>query len=338
MRITRRAAVGLGVGIAAGTALAAPPAGRPPLEATFLQLLPADRRLGVEAWRGRIGEWQGLGVGTLYLQWLGLDGFDLLTSGSDGPGAVALLEACAAAGMPFHLGLEHRPAEDAALLHASERLATALAERRAASLMLAKKALALVRPEMLAGWYLPLELNDVQLRDTALRTLLADHVAACATALWQLTPDLPVTASTFPSRDVEAGLFAAMLDAVWPRDSRFVLLLQDGVGAGLRTPASILPVAVAVARLAERRQQNWGLIVELFTQVSGPPVSDGAFAARPAPLERIRAQLGVAECFPRAERVAFAVPHYMAGSAGPAAAALAAAYRDALVPPGPSAP
>jgi hypothetical protein len=46
----------------------------------------------------------------------------------------------------------------------------------------------------------------------------------------------------------------------------------------------------------------------------------------------------VAECFPRAERVAFAVPHYMAGSAGPAAAALAAAYRDALVPPGPSAP
>jgi hypothetical protein len=338
MRITRRATVGFGAGVVAGTALAALPAGRPPLAATFLQLLSADRRLGVEVWRERISEWQTLGVDTLYLQWLGLDGIDLLTPGPDGPGAAALLEACAAAGVRFHLGLEHRPAEDAALLSASGRLAAALAERRAASLVLAEKALALAQPEMLAGWYLPLELNDLQLRDTALRALLADHIAACATALWQLTPDLPVTASAFTSRDVEAEPFAAMLDAVWPRDGRFAFLLQDGVGAGLRTPASILPVAAAVAQLADQRRQNWGLVVELFTQVSGPPVSDGAFAAWPAPIGRVRAQLTVAERFPRAERVAFAIPHYMANSAGPAAAALAAAYRDTLVSPSPSAP
>lgn len=338
MRITRRAMLGLGMGIAAGTALAGLPGGRPSLAATFLQLLAADRRLDAAVWRARIDEWQSLGVDTLYLQWLGLDGLDLLTSGPDGPGAAALLEACAAAGMRVHLGLEHRPAEDAGLLSGSGRLAAALAERRAASLVLAEKALALAKPGLLAGWYLPLELNDLQLGDAALRALLADHVATSAAALWQLTPDLPVTASTFPSRDAAPEPFAAMLAAVWPQDRRFVFLLQDGVGAGLHTPASILPLAAAVDRLAHRRGQRWGLIIEVFTQVSGPPISDGAFAAKPAPIERIRAQLAVADRFPRAERVAFAIPHYMATAAGSAAAALAAGYRDALILPGLDAP
>jgi hypothetical protein len=240
--------------------------------------------------------------------------------------------------MRFHLGLEHRPAEDAGLLLASERLAAALTERRMASLVLAQEALALAKPEWLAGWYLPLELNDLQLRHAALRAVLAEHVAASAAALWKLTPNLPVTASAFPSRNAEPESFAAMLDAVWPQDRRFVLLLQDGVGAGLHTPASILPLATAVAQLARRRGQNWGLVIEIFTQVSGPPVNEDAFAARPAPLERIRAQLAVAEHFPRAERVAFAIPHYMASSAGPAAAVLAAAYRDTLISPSSSVP
>jgi hypothetical protein len=232
--------------------------------------------------------------------------------------------------MRVHLGLEHRPAEDAALLSASGRLAAALAERRAASLVLAEKALARAKPGLLAGWYLPLELNDLLLGNAGLRAVLAEHLAACAAALWQLTPDLPVTMSAFPSRDAAPEPFAAMLGAAWPRDRRFALLLQDGVGAGLHTPASILPLATAVAQLARRRGQPWGLIIEVFTQVSGPPVNDGAFAARPAPLERIRAQLAVAERFPHAARVAFAIPHYMATAAGPEAAALAARYRERL--------
>lgn len=338
MRITRRATVGLGAAVVAGSAIMPLPTARPPLEATFLQLLLADRRLDVAAWRQRIEEWQGLGIRTLYVQWLSLDSVDLLMPGPDGPGATALLEACAMTGMRAHLGLAHGPAEDAALAGEPRRLAAALAERREASLALAERALAFAKAGTLAGWYLPLELNDLQLGDPALRGVLAEHLAASASALWGLTPGLPVTASAYPSRGAEPGPFVAMLAAVWPADRRFALLLQDGVGAGLHTPRTILPVVAAVARLARRRGQSWGLIIEVFAQISGPPVSDGAFAALPAPVERIRAQLAVAERFPRAERVAFAVPHYMASAAGPAAAALAATFRDALVARNPSAP
>jgi hypothetical protein len=331
MAMARRAVLGLGVAAMAGTAFEALPVERPPLGATFLQLLSSDRRLEAAVWQERLCEWQALGVDTLYLQWLALDGVDLLQPGPDGPGAAALLDACATVGLRAHLGLVHVPGEDAAFIGKPQHRAGALAARRTASLAIARDALALAKRNVIAGWYLPLELNDLLLADVALRGVLAGHLAACAGALWQLTPDLPVTVSAYPSRNAGANLFAGMLEAVCPPDRRFRVLLQDTVGVGLHTPETILPIASAVASLAARRSQQWGLIVEVFTQVAGLPVDDQPFAAVPAPLERIRAQLEVAGQFPNAERIAFAIPHYMAASAGPAAAALATEYREKIL-------
>ena len=87
-------------------------------------------------------------------------------------------------------------------------------------------------------------------------------------------------------------------------------MLQDGVGvAGMGNYAGLEPLRA----LLRQRKVPFDLIVELFEQLPALEGTGGAFRARAATAERVRAQLAVARNYGAERVIAFAIDPWMLG-------------------------
>jgi hypothetical protein len=105
-----------------------------------------------------------------------------------------------------------------------------------------------------------------------------------------------------------------------------VVFFQDGVGAH-KLELTYLPLYLAAMnRAVAGSGRVLSIITELFDQVEGPPVTEGAFRAVPTDMDRLAQQLTLASKAATAGIFAFSVPDYMVPAAGPAAKRLFSEY------------
>ncbi|WP_028453721.1 DUF4434 domain-containing protein [Chitinilyticum aquatile] len=120
--------------------------------------------------------------------------------------------------------------------------------------------------QLLAGWYLPEEIDDLNWRTPQRQAMLADHLQRSVRQLQRLTPGRPVYASAFFGGHGKPQDFARML-AQLHRQSGIIWLIQDGQGVA-RTPrpdTRLYLHAISTTLPAK----SWLGVVEVFNEQPG---------------------------------------------------------------------
>ncbi len=211
------------------------------------------------------------GLSPLIVQWSQYGADDFLRE--DTP-LRRLLQASEADAVPLWLGLYADPGAFSQAMPPEQRRQYVQGQLAHNALLLSRLLLSLpVADTRLAGWYLPLELYDVDLQTDDAAQWLKQQLAAFVSAAGR-----PVAVSVFSNGSLDAETFAARLASL--RQDGLVLWLQDGSGAAL------LP-AQQRQRLLAKLDCGIGVIVEAFRQ----PQYAAAFSAIPASQAELSAAL-----------------------------------------------
>ncbi len=269
---------------------------------TFLQPWARHLEWPPDQWQALFESISALGCQEVILQWCRYDGVDYA------PLVPLLLDSARARrmrlwiGLPYESGWWQRIANDPfQALDAVAARARAFSESPAARQWR--------RHPAFAGWYLPEEIDDDHWFAAPRRRALAATLDRLA-GLFH-----PLAASGFTNRSRTADEVAGLWRELAARRRLARVLFQDGIGAGKMTLAAWPAYLEALrARLGGRLD----VVVEIFE-----PVPEAAeFQARPAPLDRIRAQAALARRATGRPPLCFNLPDYATPQAGPAAAAL----------------
>lgn len=162
----------------------------------------------------------------------------------------------------------------------------------------------------LSGWYIADEIDDVNWRTSESSTVLFAYLNQLCLRLRTVVPARSVAISGFSNGALDPELFAEFWQRLLTATGIDQLLFQDGIGARKlnlqELPLYLMPLKRAVT--SEGRQL--AIVIELYTQVAGPPLTDEAFRAIPSPISRLHEQISVAKRF-SLDAVAFSVPDYM---------------------------
>jgi hypothetical protein len=298
LTVARRALLLGGLAVLAGCGVESPLRRR--FDASFFQPWAGDAAAADAVWEARFADAASLGCSEIILQWMAWRGGG--ESFAFEPHRVAwLLDRAAAQGLTLRLGLPHDTALDRAVASGD---GTGLADALTAARDAARPWLAggFDARAGFAGWYVPLELDDLHWRDAARRDLLGAHLHALQTG------GAPLAVSGFygghATPESYAGLWDALAETVKLRP-----MLQDGAGvAAVPAAARFAALRATAARLAARGT-DFDIVVELFRQVRADP-----FAAVPARDLRLHRQLEQAASLHPARLVAFAIEPYLAGA------------------------
>ncbi len=270
-----------------------------------------------------------LGLKRLVVQWTEYDGVVFHAGAGPAPQPPPLdilLRLADHSGMKVLVGLAH----DSAYWRESERAPQrlpALFDRllaRSAATAQALRPLVAAHPAF-AGWYITEEVDDLSWTPAA-RPLLFAYLARLSEALKRLMPEADIALSGFTdSRAAPAAVEAFWRELLAAAPAIGCVLFQDGVGVGKLALEQVPDYLAAAARAARAEERKLAAVVETFRQTAGEPLSDGPFAAEPAPLARVLAQIEAAAPH-AAELVAFSVPEYMSPAGGPTAGELYRAY------------
>lgn len=177
----------------------------------------------------------------------------------------------------------------------------------------------------LAGWYLPEEINDRTFVGAEIHEAMIRYLTAVADAAHEQTGK-PVMVAPYFGMTPDGPAYATWWDTTLERADIDVIAMQDGVGTRRTTTEEGVPVFAALAEVAAKHGVALWSDLEIFEQVHGWPVDEGAWQARPADIERVIHQLELEA--PYVEKfVAFDFAHYMSPRLGGEAAALYDAYR-----------
>lgn len=300
-----------------------------PFRSSFLQPLLSDLERSPDEWQAALQDIAGLGVETLYLQWSVFGELDL----SREPGIRFLsdwLDQAHANGLRVVLGLAADADYGTQISAPADELAAYLANLRERSLAAAARLEAeLGRHPALAGWYISEEIDDRTWTQAWQVDLLREHLRSLVSLLTQLSPHKTVSISTYVSGSQSPDQFERLWRALWAAAPELRVLLQDGAGVGTVARPHHHEYALRLNRIAARSKRYWGIIVELFSQQSGPPLDDTPFSAHAAPITRILRQMGAIQALKPGpnEIVAFSVPEYLLDSSRPGQAELLSQYR-----------
>ena len=331
------AATAAGCASALGGPPAFSPRACPPgIAGSFLQLAESDLRRDRTGWDGEMAFFGAVGVTELVVQF---------TGDAHGPydrqyphtmPVRSVVHSAAAAGIKVWLGLHADPRwpantttdRDISLAAgAPPPVAPPLDDVAAVGELVAL----CVQTRLCQGFYLSSEIDDHGGIADSPRVMA---YLRAAQVLRRLAPDKRISLAPFfttmLSPDEHAQFWQPMLAA----HLFDVLMLQDGVGVGRASSATarlylealrrVLPPTPLVGGTASI--QLWA-VVELFRQVSGPPIDDRAFSARPAPFQQVERSLaeegGVAD-----KMIGFSAPDYMDPRRSRDARRLYLGYRD----------
>ena len=303
----------------------------PRLTGTFIQPLMEQGSWTQNDWNALMAELDAVGVETLYLQWTQLDRFNVFEEGSRQDLAAPIIERVLAAaeayGIKLWLGLVYDPGYWDRIRQEAPLVEVYLRRHRVSNLELVNRLNdAAGASPAFAGWYITEEIDDVTWQDVAKKNLLIEHLAATVADIRTVTPAAPIAISGFTSATLDPAALADFWFDLLSQSGIDVFLMQDGYGVH---QGNILPedMAIYMQSLRDAAQAagaQFGVIVELFTQVAGQPINDEPFAAVPAGFDRLPEQLALAADFSD-QRIGFSMPEYMSSGGPPSAGAL---YRD----------
>jgi Domain of unknown function (DUF4434) len=297
------------------------------LNGTFLQLSVQHKNWTDPQWSELFEYFRRLQLSEVILQWTTYD--DIVFYGSpaeksDSP-LTKILAAASRTGLKVWVGLYldseywNRVAEGQATSAYLNRL-------RLRSLGIAEDLAHLVRQQAaFAGWYLPEEIDDSNWQTPEARRELLRHLGLVSGRLHELTPGARIAISTFSNARVSPAQFRDFWAEAFHKSTLSTVLLQDGIGVHKLELNEFPLYAGALADVARSLGRDFGIVVELFQQISGLPLDTGAFHASPAPWERVRSQMVIAHQF-TGYVVGFSVPEYMTPLGIPGAEQLYANY------------
>lgn len=305
-----------------------------PFRSSFLQPLASDLERSAEQWQAALKDMNAVGVDTLYLQWTVYGDLDLSRdAGIDFLGR--WLDQAHSNGLQVHLGLVADADFGTKITEPADALAAYLADLRSRSLAVAERLYAsLGEHPAFAGWYLSEEIDDRTWADAWQVDLLRDHLRTLAEALEHLSPAKAVSISTYVTGTRSPAQFETLWRALWAAAPGIHLLLQDGAGVGTVSRANFDEYAHRVNKIAAGPKRYWAIIVELFSQKSGPPLDESPFSASAAPFARVLQQLNVIEALDPGpnEVIAFSVHEYLLDPARSGQAELLSEYRRRYCP------
>lgn len=300
-----------------------------PFRASFLQPLSSDLERSAEEWQTALQDIAGVGIDTLYLQWSVHGELDL----SREPGISFLsgwLDQAHSSGLRVNLGLVADADFGSRITEPAHALVPYLADLRERSLAAADRLeTRLGDHPAFVGWYLSEEIDDRSWTHPWQVDLLREHLRSLTDLLTHLSPEKAVSISTYVSGAQSPAQFERMWRALWAAAPRLHIFLQDGAGVGTVARPYFNEYALRANHIAARTNRYWGIIVELFSQQSGPPLDDAPFSAHAAPIKRILQQLEAIEALDPgpSEVVAFSVPEYLLDPAKPGQTELLSQYQ-----------
>lgn len=303
-----------------------PDAGRA-IPGTFLQLSDRHGDWDEARWSMLFSDLERLGVKQLVIQWTVHDSVAAyrsahFTSTSDAP-LDLLLRLADAAQMEVWVGLAcdsrwwrwiDRQRDEKALEVSLRRLER---DHLAVARELAPK---MSRHASFSGWYLPEEIDDRSWLPAGRRALLRTHLERVGAALRTLTPEASLAVSGFSNGFADPATLASLWHDLVGSTPVDRVLFQDGIGVHKLNLDGLPIVLGAVARGVATGDGVLQVVVEIFEQIAGPPMSDGHFVARPADAERVERQLALARTHSTGNVIVFALPDYWTSSGGPEAA------------------
>lgn len=238
--------------------------------ALFYQPQLRDRELAAAQWPGVFAQVRGRGFDTLVVQWTQYgDAF------GDPAGHAWLLQRVReahAAGLRIVLGLHGDPAffqrQEMPVASLDDYLRT-LARQDAE---VARRWLADLGDAAIAGWYLPMEIDDRRWREPDARDVLRDYLALERRQLDRIAAR-PVYVTTFFAGHMAPSGYAELVADV--RRSGVLPWVQDGIGTG-RLSRGETAIYLSAAASCDGRGAA-GVVYEVFRQTGG----DAAFRAEP---------------------------------------------------------
>lgn len=278
------------------------PAPAQALTGLFYQPQLRDRGVDAAQWGALLGAVRRQGVDTLVLQWSSYG--DAFTDIAGRAWLVARVQAARDAGLRVVLGLAFDPAFFSRQEMADAKVDDYLRRLRQDNADLARRWRAQLRPEDIAGWYLPMEVDDRRWRAPEARALLLDYLRGEAE---QLGADgKPVYVTSFFTGNMAPDAYQDFLSALGATGVR--PWVQDGGGTGkLGEPERRLYLRKSVGCNSGRAA---GMVIEIFRQTG----SDSAFAA--TPLDAPDAASRLAQRAPCSRDTLFFSLRYLPAAAG----------------------
>ena len=243
----------------------------PPVHALFYQPQLADRALPAERWPALFARVRARGFDTLVVQWTQYgDGF---TAPADRAWLRARLDEARASGLQLVLGLAADPAFFQRQDDVPDVVTSYLQGLAHRDVAVAAQWQALLGAPAIAGWYLPLEIDDQHWRSAEARRALTAALAEEVRGLRALAPARPIYVTAFFSGRMAPAAYAQLLADM--HDTGVRVWVQDGAGtAQLGAAERDLYLAAADGCAGSPAQ---GRVHEIFAQVPG----QAAFAAQP---------------------------------------------------------
>ncbi len=163
-------------------------------------------------------------------------------------------------------------------------------------------------------------------RDEESSRILIEYLDILSEYLRSLSPGKAVAVSGFSNAVMSPQDLRIFWQGILRGTAIDTVFFQDGIGVH-KLDLDNLPKYLEALRWAcSKESRQLEVVVEVFSQTAGVPVSDGIFAAIPAPLSRIKDQLMIAKRY-SSKVIAFSVPEYMTPLGGSQAENLFNEYR-----------
>jgi hypothetical protein len=316
---------------AAGPPSPAPQAAR--IGGTFIQLLNSHGDWKQETWTELFSQFKRLGIGEIIIQWSLYDDTAFFPTADfktvHNPPLETVLRLADEGQMRVFVGLAHDSTYWQKIKRDPALIEVFLRRLRVKSEKVAEVLAPMVRKHpSFAGWYIPEEIEDGSWRSREMNRLLTEHLGDLTRSLRALLPGCEIAISGFSSAQSDPRACEQFWNRLLEVAGVDRLLFQDGIGAGNLDLEHVGLYLNAVQKAAASRSKKLQVVVEIFRQVSGPPLDNsGPFKAVPAPIERIIRQVDEAAKFSVLPVVAFSLPEYMSSLGGEAADQL---YREYL--------
>lgn len=275
-------------------------------DGTFIQLIQDDARWTSEQWQDLFQQLHVMGIREIVVQWTRYGEADLM------PLAHTVLDLAAQWNMRVWVGLYTPEDWWQGIRKPPQLLEVYLWKIMREQTAQARTVWAAFGGHpALAGLYLPIEIDDGTWHDEARTRLLCAAFDIFARHLAEAVPACSLAISGFSNGIVPPDALAEFWTRVLAAGHVQRLYFQDGVGVNKLSPEEAAVYTQALVRTLTPKGYTVRVVVEAFTQVSGPPLNTEPFAAKPAPLARLERQVTLARKAGASGATFFTVPNYM---------------------------
>jgi hypothetical protein len=248
--------------------------------AIFYQPLRSDRSLAEAHWPGLFAGLRAQGFDTLVVQWVQYG--DAFADPAEHAWLLRRLREAQAAGLQLVLGLGGDPAFFERQKASAAALEGYLGKLARDDARIADTWANELGESAIAGWYLPLEIDDLHWREPGTRGVLLDYLRQEARQLRHIARR-PVYVTSFFAGNMAPSSYAGLLADIDRSGVR--AWVQDGAGTGRLSPAERRLYLEAASRCGQPGAQ--GIVYELFRQTG----TDTAFSAVALPPPELAATL-----------------------------------------------